>query len=193
MCFLTAPCLFRRTGQCESATCKKKPHKVLFFSSGHIVPCGVKSMFTIGGENMGNKLRVKWTPSNDEVIISNDYFSLVKSTNKAICGYYHNGIVITTNSFCKKSTYAHEYVHMVEAHKGVNNPSNEYLANRVSSLLAKHYKWNGLKVSFHNMMHWKKQLTSEEVSCLNDEAKKLAQNFLVDEKFQEGIKLLENL
>lgn len=81
---------------------------------------------------------------------------------------------------------------MVENHKGVNNPSYEYLANRVSAILAKHYKWDGLKVASHNMVLWAERLTDNEVSQLKVEAKKLAQSFLVDEFFQDGLKHLES-
>lgn len=142
---------------------------------------------------MSNQLGHRWLPSNDEILYKCEYFTLVKTTEKKLGGYcYKDSIRITSNAFCKKTTFAHEYVHMVENHKGVNNPSYEYLANRVSAILAKHYKWDGLQIASHNMVLWQKKLTNNEVSKLKVEAKKLAQSFLVDEFFQDGLKHLES-
>lgn len=144
---------------------------------------------------MGNQLGHRWLPSNDEILYKCEYFTLVKTTEteKSIEGCCYKGSIrITSNAYCKKTTFAHEYVHMVENHKGINNPSYEYLANRVSALLAKHYKWDGLQIASHNMVLWAKRLTDNEVSQLKVEAKKLAQSFLVDEFFQDGLKHLES-
>lgn len=141
---------------------------------------------------MGNQLGHRWLPSNDEILYKCEYFTLVKTSEKIEGCCYKGSIRITSNAFCKRTTFAHEYVHMVENHKGINNPSYEYLANRVSALLAKHYKWDGLQIASHNMVLWSKRLTDNEVSQLKVEAKKLAQSFLVDEFFQDGLKHLES-
>lgn len=146
---------------------------------------------------MGNKLPSRWNYRWDKIIYQCEYFTLVETgAKKWIGGYYNStyGIRITQKGYPQKEmVYAHEYVHMTEKHKGHNVPENEYLAHRVSALLAKHYGWSGLDIALRGINRWGRDLDDNKMSQLKLRAKKLAQSFLTDTYFQEGINLLESM
>ena len=152
------------------------------------MPCEVKGVI-----NMGNRL-----PQRRDVVVKKTTHFTIVITTKERCGYYNYGeeeIYLTQKSPNMMCTFAHEYVHKACNHNNgiYNHPPHEYLANRVAALLAKHYAWGGVEIYSKKSLRFAKELSKSEIEDLKAEAKRVAQSFLVDEWFQEGIKLLENL